>query len=131
MTPTMTEVDYNSDLLQKHTFSYFDASHKRRSFATPLLCAAVLGCVAGALWVCMKRRGADLIALRGRAYPTHDKSENGYNVLKSVRIELEVTCPSQFLQEFEEEKARVLKHGCPAVGSLKRPISVDVSVVRM
>ena len=112
MTREMTEIDYNSDLLQKHTFDYFDPSHKRKSFATPLLCAAVLGCVTGALWLSMKRRGAELTALHGRAFPTRARSEHGYSVLESVRIELEVSCPPEHSSVLEEEKKRVLEHGC-------------------
>ena len=130
MTRTITEIDYHSDLLQKHTFDYFDPSHKRRSFATPLLCAAVLGCVSGTLWVSMKRRGAELTALHGRAFPTYARPEHGYGVLESVRIELEVSCPPEHVPVFEEEKKRVLEHGCPAVGSVRKPIAVDISVVR-
>jgi len=130
MTPTMTEIDYHSDLLQKHTFDYFDPRHKRKPFATPLLCAAVLGCLTGALWVCMKRRGAELTALRGRAVPTKVRSEDGYSVVESIRIEMEVSCPPQHVPVFEVERQRVLEHGCPAVGSVRKPIALDISVVR-
>ena len=128
MAPSMVEIDYHSDLLQKHAFNYFDPSHKRKAFATPLLCGAVLGCVSGALWLRMKHRGVELTSLRGRAFPTHATSEHGYGVLDAVAIELEVSCPPEYVAVLEEEKQRILKHGCPAVGSVQKPIAVDIHI---
>jgi hypothetical protein len=130
MTPTMCEIDYYSDLLQNHMFNYFDPSHKHKGFATPLLCAVVLGCVAGSLWISMKSRGAELTVLHESAYPKHIMSEHGYSVVDTVRIELDVSCPAQHVTVFEEEKKSILKHGCPAVGSVSKPISVDINIVR-
>jgi hypothetical protein len=49
--------------------------------------------------------------------------------VESVRIELEVGCPAEHLDVLEEEKERVREHGCPAVGSVSKPIGVDISVV--
>ena len=45
-------------------------------------------------------------------------------------IELEVSCPAEHSRVLEEERERVLEHGCPAVGSLSKPIAVDINVIR-
>ena len=128
VTPNMTEIDYDSDLLQKQSFNFFDPSLRRQAFATPMICSALVGCAAGALWLRMKRRRAELIAIRGCAFPKHGESERGDRVLDSVVVELEVDCLPEHLDILEEEKRHIQDNGCPAIRYVQNPIHVDLRI---
>ena len=123
------KICYNSPLLKDHFLDYLSIpQEKRPGQMRRLLCAAVVGCFSGTVYLALASRGARIKSLKSTGTTFTAKSNGSPPVVKSIDIRVEVDVDDEDLGILEKVR-KIAEKGCLISQSIAPSIAVTHTVI--